>query len=155
MTKVIPRIYLGLARQAFILLCVILVLSHSRSHVQASQTAAPPDLLDSQAYPEDLVKDLPDDDAAGDCWKDELNGNNLDWNKDATTPFVKYQYRFRNTCQKPITCTLIIASGTKLRDPNAAKGIPLRPQKEMLTSVAPSRSNRVRNRLSILMRRWL
>jgi hypothetical protein len=33
-------------------------------------------------------------------------------------------------------------------------GIPRRPQTEMLTSVALSRSNRVRNRLLILIRRW-
>lgn len=91
------------------------------SQAQATQVA-PPDLLSSSALPLDLIESLTDDSDAAKCWHDELDGKNFDWNKDPATPVVKYQYRFRNRCQKAITCTLVIASGTKLRDPATAKG---------------------------------
>ena len=87
-----------------------------------AQGSAPPDLLASKAYPEDLVKGLPNDKAAGDCWKDEADGRNYTWNKNGNPPIVQYVYKFRNTCKQTLTCTLVVASGTKLRDKEKSAG---------------------------------
>lgn len=88
----------------------------------AQSSSAPPDVMASQAYPEDLVKGLSDDSAAQKCWNDEVDGSNYDWNKGGNPAIVKYTYKFRNTCKRPITCTLVIASGTILRDKATRQG---------------------------------
>jgi hypothetical protein len=82
----------------------------------AQRLSAPPDVTASQAYPEDLVKGLSDDSAAQQCWNDEVDGSSYDWNKSGNPAIFKYTYKFRDTCNHPITCTLVIASGTILRD---------------------------------------
>ena len=88
----------------------------------AQSSSPPPDVTASQAYPEDLVKGLSDDSAAQKCWNDEVDGSNYDWNKSGNPAIVKYTYKFRNTCNRPIACTLVIASGTVLRDKAARHG---------------------------------
>lgn len=82
----------------------------------------PSDLFASTSYPDDLVSDLQADDGTDDCWVDELDGKNFDWDKSPDHPYVKYSYRFRNTCKKTMTCTLVVASGNVLRDPTQRKG---------------------------------
>jgi hypothetical protein len=34
---------------------------------------------------------------------------------------VKYKHHYRNTCKKNLNCVVVIASGTRLRDPKAPK----------------------------------
>lgn len=113
---------MSLSTVPFLGLLAFLTMSLAQQPAQTPTQSPPPDLFSSVALPADLISGLTDDPSTDDCWTDELDGSNFVWDKSAEHPFVSYAYRFRNKCARRITCTLIVASGTVLRDKDQKKG---------------------------------